>query len=90
MKRIVLLAVFIAVLALPAFSQFRIDMGFGVPLTLAVIGNGQIQTNSDVGDFLGDYHFPFPEAGLYYQFSVGPLKLAPGVRVFTLIFESVL
>ncbi|MEE9307465.1 MAG: hypothetical protein V3V57_08110 [Spirochaetia bacterium] len=90
MKRIVLFAVFIAVLALPAFSQFRIDMGVDVPLTVGTISGSGVTTSSDVGQFLGDHILPFPEASLYYQFSVGRLKLAPGVRVFTFILESVL
>jgi hypothetical protein len=90
MKRIVLFAVFIAVLALPAFSQFRIDMGVDVPLTVGTISGSGVTTSSDVGQFLGDHILPFPEASFYYQFEVGRLKLAPGVRVFTFILESVL
>jgi len=90
MKRIVLLAVFIVVLVFPAFSQFRIDLGFDVPLTLGVIGNGEIQTSHEAGTFLREHILPFPEASLYYQFELGPLKLAPGVRIFTIILESVL
>lgn len=90
MKRIVLLAVFIAVLALPAFSQFRIDLGVDVPLTVGTISGSGVTTSSEIGSFLDDHILPFPEASLYYQFSVGPLKLAPGVRVFTFILESVL
>ncbi len=90
MKRIVLLAVFIAVLALPAFSQFRIDLGVDVPLTVGTISGSGVTTSSEIGSFLRDHILPFPEASLYYQFEVGPLKLAPGVRVFTFILESVL
>jgi len=90
MKRIVLLAVFIAVLALPAFSQFRIDLGVDVPLTVGTISGSGVTTSSEIGSFLDDHILPFPEASLYYQFSVGRLKLAPGVRVFTFILESVL
>lgn len=90
MKRVFLLVAFIAVLAVPAFSQFRIDLGFDVPLTVGVIGQGEIQTSNDVGEFLREHILPFPEASFYYQFEVGPLKLAPGVRVFTFILESVL
>jgi hypothetical protein len=90
MKRIVLLMVFIAVIAVPAFSQFRIDLGFDVPMTLGVIGKGQIQTSSEIGTFLRSHILPFPEASFYYQFGIGPLTIAPGVRVFTFILESVL
>jgi len=90
MKRIVLLAAFIAVLAFPAFSQVRLDLGVVIPMNIYAVGQGEIQSSSEVGDFLKGHWFPFPEAGLYYQFSVGPLKLAPGIRVYTFILESVL
>ena len=90
MKRIVLLVAFIAVLTVPAFSQFRIDLGVDVPLTVGAISGSGVTTSSEVGEFLRDHIFPFPEASFYYQFEFGPLRLAPGVRVFTLILESVL
>jgi hypothetical protein len=90
MKRIVLLAVFIAVLAVPAFSQFRIDLGFDVPMTVGALSGSGVTTSSEVGEFLREHILPFPEASFYYQFDIGPLKLAPGVRVFTFILESVL
>lgn len=90
MKRIVLLVAFIAVLAVPAFSQFRIDLGVDVPMTVGAISGSGVTTSSEVGEFLREHILPFPEASFYYQFDVGPLKLAPGVRVFTFILESVL
>lgn len=90
MKRIILVAAFTAVLVFPAFSQARIDIGVDVPMTIGVIGNGEIQTSNEAGDFLKEHILPFPEASFYYQFSVGPLTLAPGVRCFTFILESVL
>jgi hypothetical protein len=49
-----------------------------------------VTTSSEVGEFLRDHILPFPEASFYYQFEFGPLRLAPGVRVFTFILESVL
>jgi hypothetical protein len=90
MKRIVLLVTFIAVLAVPAFSQLRIDLGVDVPLTVGAISGSGVTTSSEVGEFLRDHILPFPEASFYYQFEIGPLRLAPGVRVFTFILESVL
>jgi hypothetical protein len=89
MKRFVLVAALVAILAFPAFSQIRLDLGADVPFTIGVIGGGTIETSSEVGDFLSHHILPFPEAALYYQFNAGPLKLAPGVRVFTFIFESI-
>jgi hypothetical protein len=90
MKRFVLALVFAAILAFPAFSQVRLDLGVDVPMTIGVIGGGKIETSSEAGEFLREHILPFPEASLYYQFNVGPLKLAPGVRAFTFILETVL
>jgi len=90
MKRIILVVAFVAILASPAFSQLRLDLGVDVPMQIWAVGGGEIHSDSDIGQFLRDHILPFPEAGLYYQFEVGPLRLAPGVRVFTLIFESML
>ena len=90
MKRIILIVALIAILAFPAFSQVRLDVGVVVPMTIGVLGNGDFDTSNEAGEFLRSHWLPFPEAGLYYQFSVGPLNLAPGVRVFTFILESVI
>ncbi|UCF97552.1 MAG: hypothetical protein JSV89_20620 [Spirochaetaceae bacterium] len=90
MKRIVLVVALIAIIALPAFSQLRLDVGVDVPMNIYAVGGGEIQSSSEVGDFLKSHILPFPEAGLYYQFSAGPIRIAPGVRVFTFILESAL
>ena len=90
MKRIILVAAFVAVLVFPAFSQARIDIGVDVPMTIGVIGNGEIETSNEAGEFLKEHILPFPEASFYYQFRAGPITLAPGVRCFTFILESVL
>ncbi len=90
MKRIILFVAFVAILASPVFSQVRLDIGLDVPMNIYAVGGGEVQSSSDVGSFLKEHIFPFPEASLYYQFSVGPVKLAPGVRAFTMILESVL
>jgi len=39
---------------------------------------------------LKSHILPFPEASFYYQFTAGPITLAPGIRCFTFILESVL
>jgi hypothetical protein len=88
MKRIIAMIVFVAILAFPAFSQIRLDIGVDVPMQLWAVGGGEIRSDSDIGEFLRQHIFPIPEASLYYQFDLGPLRLAPGVRAFTLIFES--
>jgi hypothetical protein len=90
MKRIILVLALIAILAFPAFSQLRLDLGVSVPITIGVIGGGEFDTSNEAGEFLRSHWLPFPEAGLSYQFSFGPLNLAPGVRAFTFILESVI
>ena len=90
MKRFVIILAFAAILACPAFAQLRLDLGVDIPMTIGVIGDGEIETSNEAGDFLRSHILPFPEAGLYYQFNLGPLKLAPGIRVFTFILETVL
>ena len=90
MKRIILVVALIANLALPAFSQVRLDLGISVPMTIGVIGGGEFDTSNEAGDFLRSHWLPFPEASLSYQFSFGPVNLAPGIRAFTFILESVI
>ncbi len=89
MKRIVLVAVVVAVLAVPAFAEFRIDLGAILPRGGAVIAGGDVVASTDVGDFLGANWLPFPEASFYYQWHLGPLNLAAGARLYTFILESV-
>ena len=85
MKRIVLAIALAAILTVPAFAQLRLDLGVVIPMTIGEVGGGEIQTNDVIGEFLQKYIVPFPEGSVYYQFSVGPLKLAPGIRMFTVI-----
>jgi hypothetical protein len=89
MNRIVLVAALIVILAFPAFSQLRLDVGVDVPMQIYAVGGGKIESESEVGEFLREHIFPFPEASLYYQFSAGPFNFAPGLRGYTLIFQSV-
>ena len=90
MKRIILAVALITILTLPAFSQLRLDAGVAVPMTIGVMGSGEFDTSNEAGEFLRSHWLPFPEAALSYQFSFGPLNLAPGVRAFTFILESVI
>lgn len=90
MKRIVLVAALAAVLVVPAFSQVRVDLGFDVPMTVGTLSSSGVETSGEIGQFLREHWLPFPEASLYYQFKLGPLVLAPGVRMYTFILESVI
>ena len=46
MKRIILIVALIAILAFPAFSQVRLDVGVVVPMTIGVLGNGDFDTSN--------------------------------------------
>ncbi len=89
MKHLYLIIALVALLASPVFGQLRIDLGADMPLTVGAITGEGVTTSSAVGEFLSTYHFPFPEASIYYQFAAGPVKLAPGLRAFTFILETV-
>jgi hypothetical protein len=88
MKRIVLLVALVLVLAIPAFAGIRLDLGIDVPVVAGFISGGDV-SSSDIGSFLEGHIFPIPEASIYYQFDVGPVHLAPGIRFFTFILQSV-
>jgi len=86
MKRVVLIAIVIALLAAPAFAQFRLDVGVIVPRGAGISGD-----NGSVGGVLADWPFiPIPEAGLYYQWDLGLLKLGVGARAASLLLETFL
>ncbi|HTX72543.1 MAG TPA: hypothetical protein VMC79_06920 [Rectinemataceae bacterium] len=86
MKRIVIVAIVLALLAMPAFSQVRLDIGVIVPRGAGVSGD-----NGSVGGVLSDWPFiPIPEAGLYYQWDLGLLKLGLGARAESLLLETFL
>ena len=89
MKRAILIAVLATAMVIPAFSQVRLDVGVEIPITVGVISSSGVETAGDVGEFLG-HPLPFPYANLGYQFSAGPVKIVPGLRVFTIILESIL
>jgi len=88
MKRAILLVAVALVVAIPAFAELRLDLGVDVPLVAGFISGGDAST-SEVGSFLTEHIFPFPEASIYWQFDLGPVHLAPGLRFFTFILQSV-
>ena len=89
MKRCIILVALALLLVTPAFTQVRFDLGFDIPITVGTISGSGVSTSSEVGTFLSNYHFPFPEASVSYQFAAGPVILAPGIRLFTVILETV-
>jgi hypothetical protein len=89
MKHLVLILALILLLVSPVFGQFRFDLGADFPITVGTLSGSGVTTSSEVTEFLTTFHFPFPEASAYYQFGIGPVKLAPGIRAFTFILETV-
>lgn len=89
MKRIVFLALVLALLAAPAFAQFRLDLGVMVPRGVGLTMGGSTETSE--GSYLSDWPFiPLPEGGIYYQGDLGILKLGIGARAFSAILLTVI
>ncbi|MDA8424799.1 MAG: hypothetical protein M0Z80_01565 [Treponema sp.] len=85
MKRIALIAVVLALLAAPVFAQFRLDFGVMVPR-----GISSTSGSTSEGSFVSSWPFiPLPEAGIYYQGDLGPVKLGIGARAFSFILENI-
>ena len=90
MKRILLILLITVVLTIPAFSDFRADINVQVPALIGYIYQGHIETwGGEDGSFLTK-PIPFPSAGLYYEFDLGLIRLAPGIRVYTFLIQSAL
>ncbi len=89
MKKIILFILIVLLIAPAAFSQFRLDMGVKVPVSMGVkfseLSSG---TDSSV-NILENFTFLFPEASGTYQLALGPLKIGAGVQLYTLILESI-
>jgi len=91
MKKMIFLVLIITVLIVPAaFAQFRIDMAIDVPKAGGFATDGDTELVSEVSDFFNEYTFPIPEAAFLYQYSFGsiPVHVGGGLRVFSLILES--
>ncbi|MCX7025433.1 MAG: hypothetical protein NT080_12595 [Spirochaetes bacterium] len=91
-RRIRLLVIFIALAATfaagSAAAQVRLDLGVDIPRGFGALSGGDIFT-PDAVDFLDQTILPFPEAGIYYQWDLGVLKVGAGLRCFTFIAESI-
>lgn len=89
MKRALFAVLVLSLAIAPAAAQIRLDAGVTIPRGAGLINSGSTQL-ADLGEVLSSWIIPLPEAGLYYQFRAGPVKLGVGVRVFTFILVSVL
>ncbi|NLJ45514.1 MAG: hypothetical protein GX430_03015 [Treponema sp.] len=86
MKKAIILAALVAMLAVPAFAQWRVDIGGDIPFYVGI-------ANTAVGESLGEsipYFIPFPNAALSYQFDLGLVSLGLGAKMYSFIVVNVL
>jgi hypothetical protein len=84
MKKLFFVAAALILLSLPAFADFRLDIGLDAPLSVGVTSGG-----SGVGSDIGKIPFlPIPEIAIHYFWGLGPVDLGVGLRAFTVIIES--
>ncbi len=89
MKKIAFIILIALIIVPSAFSQFRLDMGVKVPVSLG-IKFSELSGNTDTSySVIDDFTFLFPEVSGTYQFAAGPIKLGAGVQIYTLILESI-
>jgi hypothetical protein len=89
MKKKVLITVMTLVVllagAMSASAQIRLDIDVNDPVFFGY-SNAGVQT----GAWNPSPYIPIPDAKLMYQFSLGPINLGAGVRVFSLIIENIM
>ncbi len=90
MKKIIFVGIIILLIIPGAFAQLRLDLAIDVPVKIGVsvsdLDGGSSNESIDVLEF---GTFPVPEALFAYQTSLGPVKVGGGIRVFSLILESI-
>jgi hypothetical protein len=87
MKREILIAAMATMIlfagAMTASAQVRLDIDINDPIYF-----GYTDTGTQTGIWNPYPYIPIPDAKLMYQFSLGPINLGAGVRVFSLIIEN--
>lgn len=90
MKKLILFGIIILMVIPGAFAQFRIDLAIDVPVKIGVsVSDLEGESSNESIDVLDFGTFPIPEALFAYQTSLGPVKVGGGIRVFSLILESI-
>ncbi|MEA1910974.1 MAG: hypothetical protein U9N32_04745, partial [Spirochaetota bacterium] len=90
MKKLILFGIIILMVIPGAFAQFRIDLAIDVPVKIGVsVSDLEGDSSNESVDVLDFGTFPVPEALFAYQTSLGPVKVGGGIRVFSLILESI-
>ncbi len=86
MKKAMLLAALIAVVAVPsAFADWRVDIGADV---LIYAGIGGTPLGDDMGAF-AQYIIPFPNGTISYSFDLGVISLGVGAKLYTFILINI-
>jgi hypothetical protein len=65
-------------------DRTQVDIGLNVPYRVGISS----EEAGDIGAFV-DYAFLLPDVRIQWYWEAGPIKLGPGVRLWTLILESV-
>lgn len=89
MKRLFAVCLVAAALALPVAAQMRLDIGVDIPKGVGLATTSSVSTVQEAAEALSTYWIPVPSAGIYYQFDLGMLKLAAGIRGYSFILASV-
>jgi len=76
-------------LSMPAFAEWRLDLGVIVPRGAGLSIGGETETIGGM-DVANWPFIPLPEAGIHYEGEVGGLKLGIGARAFTVVLATIL
>jgi hypothetical protein len=94
MKKKVLLAVMVVALllgvALGSSAQVRLDIDLNWPIVGGIALDPAVFGSSGGNLDLSQYHLLLPDLRLYYQFGDGVLRGGLGLRIYTVIIESLL
>jgi hypothetical protein len=90
MRKFFCILAIMTLLVIPAFAEWRLDLGALAPRGMGAMAGGATPLSSDLGSQIADWPFiPLPEAGLYYEADLGDIKLGLGARAFTAILATI-
>lgn len=88
-KKIPIVILFSILIAGPAFSELRVDVGADIPWGIGAVISGFSDPSQTSVNVLQNFVFLVPEGNVLYQFPLGPVKLGAGIRAFSLILETI-
>lgn len=83
-RKIIILAMALALVAVPVFAQFRADLGVSFPFA-----QGEYKDGNFTWSMLGSGTVPIipvPDVGLYFQIPLGFVRIGGGIRALPLFF----